>query len=85
MLKLKDINNVYRYGDVLEVYGYISIPKTLGNEGEFNYKNYLNSKKIIGNMYTKSCDYVENITGNMFFRYIKSNKTLYYSNNISRF
>ena len=74
LLKLKDINSVYSYGDVLEVYGYISLPKTLGNEGEFNYKNYLNSKKIIGNMYTKSCDYVENITGNMFFRYIKRYK-----------
>lgn len=74
LLKLKDVINVYKYGDVLEVYGYISIPKILGNEGEFNYKNYLNSKKIVGNMYTKSCEQVYSVTGNVFLRYIKKYK-----------
>ena len=74
LLKLKDVINTYRYGEVLEVYGYISMPKILGNEGEFNYKNYLNSKKMVGNMYTKSCKQLYSVTGNVFLRRIKEYK-----------
>ncbi|MEG0220790.1 MAG: DNA internalization-related competence protein ComEC/Rec2 [Clostridia bacterium] len=45
--KLKAFNK-FKYGDVLELNGAIQIPIFYGNIGEFNYKQYLNSKGICG-------------------------------------
>ena len=74
LLYIKDSNTKYSYGDVLNICGNISIPKTLGNEGEFNYKNYLNSKQIVGNIYCNSYEYITSVKGNIFLKTIKSFK-----------
>lgn len=42
----------YTYGDVIKVKGKITKPKLLHNPGEFNYKLYLYSNKIHGNVST---------------------------------
>jgi len=57
--KVEEIKQ-YKYGDIVNVDGKITIPEMLGNIGEFNYKKYLNSKDICGIVNAYDVDYVNN-------------------------
>ncbi len=66
---VSDYSN-FKYGDVISFRGSISIPEKLGNEGEFNYKNYLNSKDIVGTISTYDAKLSDVKIGNVLFNYI---------------
>lgn len=57
--ELKKVTS-FEYGDYIKVNGKIVIYEKLGNIGEFDYKKYLNSKGIYGNITTYKVEYVEN-------------------------
>lgn len=65
----KVVDTVYSYGDILVFSGKIKIPESLKNEGEFNYKNYLNAKNIVGTIATYNVFKEKNIDGNLFLKY----------------
>lgn len=58
----------YNYGDKIEFRGKLIIPEKLNNPYEFNYKNYLNSKNIIGCFSTYEVKKKSEVVGNIFFK-----------------
>lgn len=66
----KQFNLDFKYGDVVTFRGKISIPEKLGNEGEFNYKNYLNSNNIVGIISTYDVKVTDVKLGNIFLNCI---------------
>lgn len=69
----KDIDKKYlnfKYADKLKIMGEISIPKKLGNPNEFDYKRYLNSKAIVGNISTYSASKIGEKQGIILFKMV---------------
>lgn len=66
-LFVKGKSEIYKYGDILKVQGTLQIPKTLGNKGEFNYKKYLNSKKIYGVINGYNFTKIDHKIGNIIY------------------
>lgn len=66
-----DINEFanFRYGDVLEFRGKITIPEKLNNPFEFDYKKYLNSNNIVATIITYKVENVDKVTGNIFVKF----------------
>src|SRR5574344_2621475 len=60
--------SIYKYGDVLTLRGKIKIPEKLGNPYEFDYKKYLNSKNIVGEIVTYSVSIKDVKFQNVFFK-----------------
>ncbi len=58
----------FNYGDKIEFRGKLLIPEKLNNPYEFNYKNYLNSKNIIGIFSTYEVEKKSEDVGNVFFK-----------------
>lgn len=72
----------YKYGDVLEFYGKVNIPKLMNNPYEFDYKTYLNSVDMFGIISTYKVEYVDNLPNNYLYKLIygvkeKINEKLY--------
>lgn len=65
--KNKDDKKIYKYGDVLLLQGKLSAPNTYGNPGEFDYKKYLNSKKIYGTISSYTTKKVGHKNHNIIF------------------
>ena len=60
--------SVYKYGDVLSLRGKINVPEKLGNPYEFDYKKYLNSKNIVGQISTYDVEVVDVKKSNIFLK-----------------
>ncbi len=63
-------NEIYNYGDKIELTGKISIPEKLNNPYEFDYKKYLNSNNIVATINAYSIKNVVHTKGNIFYYYI---------------
>ena len=66
----------FKYADKLKISGKLSIPETLGNPNEFNYKRYLNSNNIVGTISTYSCKKIGEKYGIFFFKLVYEFKEL---------
>ncbi len=59
----------YKYGDILQLSGKITIPSKLNNPYEFDYKKYLNSNNIVGVISTYNVTNINNVTGNIIYNF----------------
>ena len=48
----------YKYGDILKVYGEITLPDTARNDKGFDYSKYLKTKKISALLFSKKEEYI---------------------------
>ena len=60
-------NEVFEYGDILNLNGKINIPEVLGNPYEFNYKRYLNSNDVLGTITTYKIEKIRSDKNNILF------------------
>lgn len=70
LIYIYDKQNILKYGDYIEVIGEINIPKNYNNEGQFNYKRYLNSNNTYGVVYSKEYKVVKVQKDNITFDFI---------------
>ena len=50
LIKIKEPSNRFNYGDEIAVYGYLFLPLGKRNPGTFDYRRYLNTKGIYGQL-----------------------------------
>jgi len=70
ILKIKESSGRFDYADKIKFKGYLNEPASKRNPGAFDYKNYLNRKRIYGMVSLSKADQVETINkepGNIFF------------------